>query len=250
MDELLLRGYVTPEDCGGDVQAAFDLAEKLDIRKVVLEKDYTCEQPLTIPAYTHLVLKKTLKADLQSKKLSNYNSEQDRIYIEGVGAGKIIGKLYFYNTRRVIIERVYIRGSVSYEFSRDMRMENCTIVGSVQVGRGCANSIFQNLVVGNFIISNGVFSGDIVPGKEPEIKNIVLRSSKLTSGSVQLLADEDCGMFNIQADEIIASELAVIVGREGQTLPKERYFNLTFESLHAPEKLTFHNEVKHAYINI
>lgn len=250
MDELLLRGYVTPDDCGGDVQAALDLAEKLDIRKVVLEQDYTCQQPLVIPAGTHLVLKKTLKADLQSKKLCNYNSEQDRIYIEGVGAGKIIGKLYFYNTRRVIIERMYIRGGVTYEFSRDMRMEDCTIVGSVQVGRGCANSIFQNLVVGSFVISNGVFSGDIVPGKEPDIKNIVLRRSMLTSGSVQLLAEEDCGMFNIQADEITASQKAVIVGREGQSLPKERYFNLTFEALDAPEKLTCYNEVKHAYINL
>lgn len=250
MDELLLRGYVTPDDCGGDVQAALDLAEKLDIRKVVLEQDYTCQQPLVIPACTHLVLKKTLKADLQSKKLSNYNSEQDRIYIEGVGAGKIIGKLYFYNTRRVIIERMYIRGGVTYEFSRDMRMEDCTIVGSVQVGRGCANSIFQNLVTGSFVISNGVFSGDIVPGKEPDIKNIVLRRSMLTSGSVQLLAEEDCGMFNIQADEIKAAQKAVIVGREGQELPCERYFNLTFEALDAPEKLTCYNQVKHAYINI
>jgi hypothetical protein len=105
-------------------------------------------------------------------------------------------------------------------------------------------------VFGNFVISNGVFCGDIVPGKEPDIKNIVLRRSKLTSGSVQLLAEEDCGMFNIQADEIIASQRAVIVGKEGQTLPKERYFNLTFEALDAPEKLTWYNQAKHAYINI
>ena len=36
MIELKLRGYVTPEDFGGDVQTAIDKAEQLDIRKVVL----------------------------------------------------------------------------------------------------------------------------------------------------------------------------------------------------------------------
>ena len=247
MDELLLRGYVTPEDCGGDVQAALDLAEKLDICKVVIEKDYTCAKALTVPAGTHLVLNGKLTADLQSKKLTNYNSEQDRIFIQN---GSVKGNLYFYNCRRVIMENVEIQGDVAYEFSRDMRMEDCKVSGCVRVGRGCANSIFQHLSVGSFLISNDVFCGEIVPGKEPDIKNIILRSSRLTEGSVELLAAEDCGMFNIQADEITAPRRAVVVGRENQQLPKERYFNLTFEALHAPEKLTCHNEVKHAYINI
>jgi len=247
MDELLLRGYVTPEDCGGNVQAALDLAESLDIRKVVLEKDYQCEAPLTVPAYTHLILKKTLTAELKSKKLTNYNSEQDRIFIQG---GKIVGDLYFFNSRRVILEDVEIDGNVTYEFSRDMRMENCKVSGSVRVGRGCANAIFQHLTVGGFQISNSVFCGDIVPGKEPDIKNIVLRSSILTAGSVELQAEESCGMFNIQADEITAPCTAVIVGREGELLPRERYFNLTFEALHAPEKLVCHNETKHTYTNL
>ena len=247
MDKLLLRGYVTPADCGGDLQAALDLAEQLDIRKVVLEEDFTCEKLLIIPACTHLVLKKTLTADIHSKKLSNYNSEQDRIYIEG---GKIVGNLYFYNSRRVILINTEIDGNVTYEFSRDMRMEYCTVSGSVQVGRGCAKSIFQDLTVGSFQISNSVFSGDIVPGKEPEIKNIVLRRSRLTNGSVELQAEESCGMFNIQADEITAPETAVIVGRAGETLPKELYFNLTFEALQAPQKLLCHNETKHMYTNL
>lgn len=247
MDKLLLQGYVTPEDCGGDVQVALELAEKLDIRKVLIEKDYTCSQPLTVPACTHLVLRGTLTADLQSKKLTNYNDEQDRFFIQG---GKIVGDLYFFNSRRVILENVEINGNVTYEFSRDMRMENCKVSGSVQVGRGCANSIFQHLTVGSFLISNKVFDGKIVPGKEPDIKNIVFRSSKLTCGSVLLQAEESCGMFNIQADEITAPQTAVIVGLEGENLPRERYFNLTFEALHAPEKLVCHNETKHTYTNL
>lgn len=247
MDKLLLRGYVTPADCGGDLQAALDLAEQLDIRKVIVNEDHIASRPLVIPAYTHLVLNATLTADMQSKKLSNYNSEQDRIYIEG---GKIAGDLYFYNSRRVILVNTEIAGNVTYEFSRDMRMEYCSVSGSVRVGRGSANSIFQDLTVGSFLISNSVFSGDIVPGKEPEIKNIVLRRSRLTGGSVELQAEESCGMFNIQADEITAPETAVIVGRAGEALPKERYFNLTFEALQAPQKLICHNETKHMYTNL
>lgn len=247
MDKLLLQGYVTPEDCGGDVQAALELAEKLDIRKVVIEKDYTCPQPLTVPDCTHLVLRGTLTADLQSRKLTNYNGEQDRFFIQG---GKLVGDLYFYNTRRAILEDVEIDGNVTFEFSRDMRMEKCTVSGDIRVGRGCANSIFQHLTVGSFLISNRVFCGQIVPGKEPDIKNIVLRSSKLTGGSVELQAEESCGMFNIQADEITALQTAVIVGREGESLPRERYFNLTFEALHAPQKLVCHNVTKHTYTNL
>ena len=247
MDKLLLRGYVTPADCDGSLQAALDLAEQLDIRKVVVDEDYTASQVLISPAYTHLVLNATLTANQQCKKNCNYSFEQDRIFIQG---GKIVGDLYFFNSRRVVLENTQICGDVTYEFSRDMRMEHCSVSGSVRVGRGCANSIFQDLTVGSFLISNSVFSGDIVPGKDPEIKNIVFRRSQLTTGSVELLAEESCGMFNIQADEITAPQRAVIIGREGERLPPERYFNLTFEALYAPEKLICFNDTKHAYINL
>lgn len=245
MDNLLLKGYVTPEDFCGDVQAALNKAEELDIRKVVLRGSYSCGT-LVIPAFTHLVVEGTLKADLCSKKISNYAFEQDRFYLNG--GGKILGDLYFYNTRRAIIEDLEIEGSVTYEFSRDMRMERCKVSGNVYVGRGCANSIFQYLTVGGFAISSLVFCGDIVPGKEPDIKNILLRDSEMTEGSVVLTAAEECGMFNIQADHITASEVAVILGQPDGQLPPERYFNLTITDLKAPEPLLIHNEVKHAYI--
>ena len=244
MVEWKLRGYVTPEDLGGDVQAALDKAEELDIRKVVLEKDYTCDT-LVVPAYTHLILKGTLTADLHSKKISNYSFEQDRFHIEG---GVLRGNVYFYNTRRAVFEDMTVEGSVRFEYSRDMRMERCKVTENVYVGRGCANGIFQHLTVGGFAISNQVFFGDIVPAKEPEIKNIILRDSEMTEGSVVLTAAEDCGMLNIQADHITASGTAVIVGQEDGRLPAERYFNLTFTDLEAPEKLLQLNEIKHAYI--
>lgn len=245
MDNLLLKGYVTPEDFCGDVQAALNKAEELDIRKVVLRGEYSCGT-LVIPAFTHLVVEGTLKANLCSKKISNYAFEQDRFCLNG--GGKIVGDLYFYNTRRAIIEDLTIEGSVTYEFSRDMRMERCTVSGDVNVGRGCANSIFQHLTVSGFNISSKVFCGDIVPAKEPDIKNILLRDSTMTGTSVALVAAEECGMFNIQADHITAPETAVTIGEPGVVLPKERYFNLTFTDLNAPKTVLPFNEVKHAYI--
>ena len=247
MDNLLLKGYVTPEDFGGDVQEALNRAEALDIRKVVLRGDYSCGV-LVIPAYTHLVIEGTVKADLRSKKICNYAFEQDRFYING--GGKVVGDLYFYNTRRAIVEDLTVEGNVTYEYSRDMRMEHCTVTGAVKVGRGCANSIFQHLTVGSFRIDNTVFCGDIVPAKEPEIKNIVLRDSVMTDGSVTLLACEACGMFNIQADHITAPRTAVIIGTPDVTVAKERYFNLTITDLSAPEKLQQHNEAKHMYLQM
>ena len=247
MDNLLLKGYVTPEDFCGDVQAALNKAEELDIRKVVLRGSYSCGT-LVIPAFTHLVVEGTLKANLVSKKISNYAFEQDRFFLNG--GGKIIGDLYFYNTRRAILEDLTVEGNITYEFSRDMRMEHCTVLGNVNVGRGCANSIFQYITVGSFRMDNTVFCGDIVPAKEPDIKNILLRDSTITAGSVVLLADEDCGMFNIQADHITAPQTAVVIGKEGQQLPAERYFNLTITDLTAPQQLAKHNEVKHAYIQL
>lgn len=116
MVEWKLRGYVTPEDLGGDVQAALDKAEELDIRKVVLEKDYTCDT-LVVPAYTHLILKGTLTADLHSKKISNYSFEQDRFHIEG---GVLRGNVYFYNTRRAVFEDMTVEGSVRFEKAQDL----------------------------------------------------------------------------------------------------------------------------------
>ena len=246
MIELKLRGYVTPEDFGGDVQTAIDMAEQLDIRKVVLNGDYTCGT-LILPGYTHLVLNGTLKADLQSKKGCGWCDEQDRYFLEG---GKLDGSLYLYNTRRAVVQNMVITGDVTYEFSRDMRMEHCTVGGALKIGRGCANGILQYLTVGSALISNQVFCGDIVLAKDPAIQNILLRDSKLTDGSVCLVASEDCGMMNVQVDHITAPQTAVIVGETEVSLPKERYFNLTFTDLAAPQQFLQQNDVKHMYLEL
>ena len=252
MDKLLLRGYVTPEDFSGTdtekLQAALNYAAEADIRKVVISGDYSADKALTIPAQTHLVLESgVLQADLQCQKISNYAFEQKPFCIQGKG-GKLVGSLYFYNSRRAILEDLDVDGNVTFEYSREMRMERCKVTGQVQVGQGCANAIFQDLDAGSFLISNKIFCGDIVPAKEPDIKNIVLRRSTI-AGGVAMIADADSGMFNIQADQIKAKKAAVTIGEAGVQLPAERYFNLTVAELEAAEEpFVAHNPMKHAYI--
>jgi len=247
MDKLLLRGYVTPEDFGGDVQQALNTAAELDTRKVILDKDYPCA-PLTVPAYTHLIVNGTLQADLRSEHTTGWNFEQDRFYLEG--SGKVVGDLTFFNTRRAVLNGLRVEGSVTFLFSRDMRMEHCTVTGAIQVGRGCASSIFQYLTAGSFAISQEIFDGDIVLGKDPTIQNIILRDSVMTDGSVTLVAEEAAGLMNVQADHITAPDTAVVLGKEGASLPPERYFNLTFTDLTAPEKLLQLASTKHMYLEL
>ena len=252
MDKLVLRGYVTPEDFAGTdaekLQSALDYAAKADIRKVVVSGDYAADQVLTIPAQTHLVLESgVLQADLQCEKISNYAFEQTPFCIQGKG-GKLVGSLYFYNSRRAILEDLDVDGKVTFEYSREMRMERCKVSGQVQVGQGCANAIFQDLEAGSFLISNKIFCGDIVPAKEPDIKNIVLRRSTISDG-VFMIAEAESGMFNIQVDSIKANQTAVTIGEAGVQLPAQRYFNLTVADLEAGNTpVVAYNEVKHAYI--
>lgn len=244
MDKLLLRGYVTPEDFGGDVQKALDMAESLDIRKVILEKDYTCGT-LTVPAMTHLIIRGTLTARLESKKCTGYSFEQDRFYIEG---GTLVGDAWFYNCRRAVLDHLRVEGNVTFEYCRDLRLEYCTVTGALQLGKGCTNSILQHLTLGSAAISQKVFCGDIVPSKDPTIQSIVLRDSTLTDGPLQLVADEDWGLMNIQADHLTAPEAAVVVGEENVALPPERYMNLTLDALTAPQPVVLRNPTLHAYI--
>ena len=139
---------------------------------------------------------------------------------------------------------------MTFVYCRDMRMEHCRVGGSITVGSGCYNAIFQYLTAGSFWISGETGADAQVIAKEPQIRGIVLRSSRMTEGSVNLIADPECGMMNIQADQITARETAVVIGKAGEELPPERYFNLTIEALEAPQKLVCHNETKHAYINL
>lgn len=245
MTEWKMRGYVTPEDFTGTdaekLQQALDCAVEMDIRKVVISKTCYANALITVPANIYLVLEAGLHADLRCREIPNYSFRQDRIYLKGKG-GKLVGDLRFYHTSHVILEDLHVRGNVAMEFSTDFRIENCKIFGQLTLGRGCGNAILQNLHLGSVEITAKNCDRD-VPGREPNVRNIALRDSQIT-GDIQLTADEDFGLLNIQIDHCSAE--TVSVGKKDALLPAQQYTNLTLDALQT--QLLLHNPCKNAHI--
>lgn len=249
MREWKLRGYLTPEDFEGTdarrIQQALDRAAELDIRKVVLTGLYRAETPLILPAQTHLVLHRAeLHGDLKNSVSENWSFERDRIYIQGVES-RLIGNVDLCHTRHAVLEDLEVRGDVTLGFSRDLRMERMKLSGTLTLGRGCANAIVQYIQADAAVITGRTPLLDC--GREPTVRNIALRSSTLTRG-VSLLAAEDGGLLNVQADGIRSELAAVTVGLPGEALPAEQYCNLTLTDLEAPQPVVLHNPCKHAFI--
>lgn len=245
MNEMLMRGYVTPEDFTGTdaekLQQALNVAAESDIRMVVLSGNYVSDTVLTVPANMYVVLEGTLQADLQCEKNTIFSFEQDRIYLKG---GKIQGDLDFYHARHVILEDMEIDGDVKLEFARDLRLENLKISGKLTFGRGCANVIAQNLQLGSAELT-AVPGAQDIPGREPNVRNIALRDSQVT-GTVQITAAEDFGLLNIQVDHVKAQ--SVLVGTPDVQLPKERYTNFTLADLETAEGVKLLNPCRNAHI--
>jgi len=246
MLDFRIRGFVTPEDFTGTdsqrLQQALDFAAESDIRKVVLTGEYHAEQSLVIPAGMYLVLEGAkLYANLENKKSCNFSFEQDRIYIQG---GNIIGNLQFYHTRHVILENVQVHGDADFAFSRDMRIEQADISGTLTLGRGCCNIIAQNLRLGALQISSRKQQDDVI-GRDPTVRNIAVRDSQI-AGIVSLTACEDFGLLNIQADHCGAKQ--VIVGQENNLLPPEKFTNFTLCDLTLQQGVVLHNPCRNAHI--
>jgi len=249
MREWKLRGYLTPEDFVGTdtekLQMALDQAAALDIRKVIVRDVYHVEQPLIIPDHMHLVLDGgEIHGDLQNAVSENYSFERDRIYIQA-NKGRIVGSITLCHTRHVVLEDLEIDGEVQLGFCRDSRIEHTRISGCLTLGRGTANVIVQDLQANAVRVT--ARKPELDCGREPLIRNIALRRSKINQG-VTLLAAEDCGLLNIQVDQICAAGTAVTIGEPGTQLPAEQYLNLTISELDAPEPVCAHNPYKHAFI--
>lgn len=245
MLEWKMRGYVTPGDFTGTdaekLQQALTYAAQSDIWKVVVDHSCHADAPITVPANMYLVLEDTLYADLYSEQIPNYSFRQDRIYVKGKG-GKLVGNISFYHTGHVILEDLQIRGSATLEFCTDFRLENVEITEKLTLGRGCANAIAQNLQLGSVEIT-AENAGRDVPGREPNVRNIALRDSRIT-GDIQLTAEEKFGLLNIQIDHCSAQTVAV--GKKDIQLPAAQYTNLTLLALEA--ELHLHNPCKNAHI--
>lgn len=241
MEQLLIKGYVTPADCGGCLQAALDKAAALGIRKVVVEEDYTASKPLTIPENMYIVLKNcVVTADLIFDGGENYSFCKKWLTVEGEN-GTLRGSLKLFNTAHVNICGIALDGELSLEYTNWCRLEHIRAAdGSIRIGRGCNNFIVQSITSKTIYVCGDHSCGRIVPGSKPEVTNIVVQDCE---ADIHVRAETDCGVLNIQADHITGG---VCVGCPDKPLPAEQFMNLTFTNLTGQVKL--HNPVKHAYI--
>ena len=177
-------------------------------------------------------------ADLTSRMDKNYPNESDKIYIEGRNA-VLQGDIVLFHTRHTVIENLSITGDVTLNFTRDARLEALDISGTLTFGRGASKIIAQDLRLGSAIM-DCTKNGEDAIGREPTIRSIVLRDAKATNG-VKLIAAEDYGFLNVQIDNI---EGSVTIGKEGDTLPSQKYYNLTIYNIKGD--IIKHADAKHA----
>ena len=237
MKELLLKGYITPADCGGDLQKAMDTATQLGLCKVIVEENLQAGA-VTVPAGMYLVLKNcTLSAQLTFDGGENYSFCKKWLTIEGENA-TIDGSVKLFNAAHANMTGFAVTDEITLEYVNWGRLEN--IQGTVRVGRGCTNCILQQITADTTYISGDCSCGRIVPGSKPEVTNIILQDS---ATNVQLTAAEDCGLLNIQADHISGN---VTVGKGDAILPQDQFMNLTIT--HISGEVALINPVKHEYI--
>ena len=90
-----------------------------------------------------------------------------------------------------------------------------------------------------------------VIGKEPEIHEIILQDSKFNTPApaVTLNASSDAKIYNMQFDHLVSKGVTLEIGKKGENLPEECYFNLTGEyfTSDAKESIIINNAVKHCY---
>lgn len=235
MEKLLLKGFVTPADCGS-LQKAVDLAKELDICKVVVDQDHTEPQPVVIPSNMYIVIEGcTLTADLVFDGGENWSFRKKWLTIEG---GTLAGSLTVFNAAHVNITDLTVLGQLSFEYTNWLRVQK--VRGTVKVGRGCVNCILQEITAPAVYVCGDHSCGRIVPGSKPEVTNVIVQDSK---ADVQLGAAEDCGLLNVQADHIDGT---VKVGCSQKQLPDTQFMNLTFT--HITGGVETYNPTKHAYI--
>ena len=270
MLKMRLRGYVTPEDFVGTdtqkIQQALDTSAKYDIGRVVLKGAYQVDKTLYIHPMTDLVLEDaTLTATGAFPVLANRNlRETDKhswsfqdTFITIRGNGKFQGEVLLYNCFQVTIDGVAFEGGLRFSFTREVRLYNSRFAGAqgVVLNMGCNNFIMQNLTVestGSAVVLDAtVEEPDYVIGKEPEIHEIILQDScfHTQEPAVVLRGNADARIYNMQFDHLTSDGVTLEVGRTGEEVPEECYFNLTAELLTsgAKDAIVVNNAVKHCY---
>lgn len=254
MEKYLLRGFVTPEDMTGTdsqrIQAAIDLAGKLDINKVILEGSYVCQEPVILPAGIHLQLNGRLQIPaLRTRRPENYSFTQRYLYIDGTG--RLDGDIELFNCEHVTVNNLTMFGHIRLEYCRQVRMERVTIPeGGIVLGRGCSVFSMQDMFIHGeetALRLDGNVGTGIVPGIDPTIANVaVYRCGLLTQApAVVLQASASVGLLNIQVEWITAEHVGVQVGTAGEALPQGSYQNITLERIVSQTPVVNHAKILH-----
>lgn len=251
MQQLLLRGYVTPEDFTGTdtqrLQQALDTARKLDLRKVVLTGSYASQAPLTLFPGLHLCIEKNacLKADLESPVQTNYSFAMEWLCIDG--GGRLEGNIRLFNCTHVTVQDLTVTGTGSLEYCRWVRIEDCAM--ALQLGKGCSECIFQRLN-GPVVMDTALGCGKTVAGIEPSVRSILLRDSRCDTDApaLTLRASEGAGFVNVLADGLKARDTAVSIGHGDRQLDPRHYYNLTLINLDAPTAVCSHTPVMQSLV--
>ncbi len=278
MDEMILRGFVSPEDFTGSpaekLQAALSAAAGKDIRKVIIEGRWQVDQTLIVPVPVEIILRDAElemtgegpllvnEADVKPER-AVWALEDQYLYIKGEPGKKAVlrGGLSWFHLQYLVMEDLQTEGSVRCEFCRELRLERNEMTGTdgpaLLLMRGVNNVILQySSLAGQeraLVLDTGAAAGPYVVGKDADIHDVLIRDCRLASASgaapLQLLACGANRIYNSQADHLTADGPAAELGREGENLPADRYFNLTLCDLGGTpaEKLLLQNETYHCY---
>lgn len=270
MDEMRLRGYVSPEDFTGDdtekIQKALDVSAEKKIGRVVLTGKHTVSKSLMVWEDTEIVLEDAeLRAGGDFPLLVNrglvepekygWAVEDTAIFLTGKNAA-LYGDVCFGNAYRVVAEDVKFFGALRFSYVHEVRLARDSFEGknAVVLGAGCNNYIMQELTAKcsgeAVVLDTNVSDMEAVRGKESEIHEIILQDSKLDAPTgIALRAGEKNGIFNVQIDHIESTGDTIRVGDKAAQVSPERYFNFTMIDLASRQGKTIvlDNEVKHAY---
>ncbi len=271
MEELKLRGYVTPEDFTGSdnekLQKAMNTAVELDIRKVLIEKEYQVTGTVYIPEEIEVIFKSGSTVSGNGVVLANqvanepekcsWSFENGRIYLKGEKGAKISGNVRLFHAGESVLDTLSIDGKVTFEFCREIRMEDCVVSSeedaAVTLMRGCNNFIMQRNELQakkiGILIDTSLAEGDYVIGKDTENHELIIRDNICRAEkAVAIYAREAEKVFNVQLDHTACDNEAGEIGRAEEKIGAENYFNLTVVDFIGEKKaLQVNNETKHCY---
>ena len=274
MEELKIRGYVTPDDIEAGrsdtekLQKALYLSAGEDIGKVIVDRDLVIEETVKIPAGTELKFQDGVTVTGTAPVLfeneicgnaekASWSFEDKWIYIISEGNASLNGNIRFWHAGNLVIEDMEINGSVSFEFCREVRMERNTVRSdgdaAVVLMRGCNNFIVQ---YNRFEAEKNAFAADAslcgdgyVMGKDTDIHELIIRENEMQAQTALFIgASEESGVFNVQYDHTKTCGTGIVIGHENEPLDKKRYFNISATEFTGTEnEKLLNNPVRHCY---